>query len=175
MKTTITFRNLNQEDYKLIHRWIKENPFVKKWYFFDRQPRLETLRKKYEKKIKNEENVIYRIFQINGTDVGYIQGYDVEGNGFWTKRVKVRDKTASVDYFIGNMDFIHKGFGKKIISAFISEFIKGKGFDFVMISPDPENGASVRVCEKSGFSYVKTVGIPFENSKNKESVYLKKL
>ena len=60
-----------------------------------------------------------------------------------------------------------------MINYFIDNFIKDK-YDYVMISPNPENIVSRKTCEKCGFEFVKIVGLPYDNSKNKEVVYIKK-
>ena len=169
----ITFRDLQKDDYILIHKWCKENEFVRKWYFLNKQQHLETIRKKYQKKAENTENWIYKIMQIDGNDVGFIQGYPVDNNGNWTKQVKVYEKTASVDYFIGNLNYIHKGFGKLIVEEFIKQFISPKQFDYVMISPDPENTANCHLCEKMGFKLHKIVNVPLKRSNEREAVYIK--
>ncbi len=170
----ITFRDLKEDDYKLLHKWIKTNQYVKKWYFFDKQPRLETLRKKFLKRIENKENWIIKIVQIDRIDIGYIQGYTIEDNGNWTKQVKIYENTVSIDFYIGNIEYIHKGYGKLMINAFIDEFIK-ENYRYVMISPDPSNKVSISICEKCGLKYIKTVGIPYDNSKNKEAIYIKEV
>lgn len=170
----ITFRNLKEKDYELLHRWIKTNPYVKKWYYLGRQPRLKTLENKIKKRIADKEKWCIKIAQIDGVDFGYIQAYPVDGNGNWTRQVKVYDYTVSLDYFIGNIDYIHKGYGSLMINSFIDEFLKEK-YDYAMISPDPINRASIRTCEKCGFNYIKTVNTPNKNSTNIEAVYIKKL
>ena len=53
--------------------------------------------------------------------------------------------------------------------------VKKDKYDIAMISPDPENKAQQCLMKKCGFQYIKTVNVPYANSKSKESVYIKKL
>lgn len=48
----ITFKNATVEDCKLIISWIKSNEFARHWYYLDKTPRLSTLERKMEKKLK---------------------------------------------------------------------------------------------------------------------------
>ena len=41
----ITFRQASVEDCKILRLWIKTNEFVRRWYYFDKTPRLATLEK----------------------------------------------------------------------------------------------------------------------------------
>lgn len=170
----ITFRESTENDALLIRNWIKTNEFTRKWYYSDKIPRLDTLRKKLIGKI-NDSNTKAMIAMADNKEFGYVQCYPADGQGAWSKKVKVYDNTASIDYFIGDIKFIHKGCGQRMILEFIEQIIKPLGYEYVMISPDPQNTASIRCCKKCGFEYAKTVNVPYINSKNKEAVYIRKV
>ena len=93
------------------------------------------------------------------------------------RRVKVYQygKTAGLDYFIGDINYIHKGYGPKMIIEFINQVVKPFGFDYVTITPNKENIVSRKCCEKCGLNYFKTVNVPYRTSKKKEAVYIKNL
>lgn len=82
---------------------------------------------------------------------------------------------VSIDYYIGDINYIHKGIGSKMILEYIEQVVKLDGYAVAMISPDPNNIASRKCVEKCGFQYIKTVNVPYSNSKNKEAVYIKNL
>lgn len=170
----ITFRPATVEDCKMIREWIKINEFTCHWYYFDKIPRLSTLETKMPKKMK-EPNTRANIVLIDNVSIGYIQSYPVDGNGNWTKQVKVAENMASIDYFIGDINYIHKGIGSKMILEYIEQVVKKENYAVAMISPDPGNAVQQKLMAKCGFKYIKTVGIPYENSKNKEAVYIKEL
>lgn len=170
----ITFRPVVIEDCNMIRNWIKTNEFTRHWYYFDKIPRLSTLEKKINKKLK-EPQTRANIILIDNFPIGYIQSYPVDGNGNWTRQVKVAENMVSIDYFIGDINYIHKGLGPKIILEYIQQVVKKEKYTVAMISPDPENYANRKCVEKCGFRYVKTVGIPYETSKEKEAVYIKEI
>ena len=170
----IKFREIKIEDSKLILNWIKTNQFVKEWYYSNTTPRLKTIENKLNNKINNA-NMIVKIAMLNGKDFGYIQCYPVDGQGAWSTKVKVYNKTCSIDYYIGDINYIHMGYGKEMILSFIEQVVKPLKYEYAMISPDPKNNASVRCCQKCGFCYYKTVNVPYKNSKEIEAVYIKKL
>ena len=168
----IEFVDITIEDASVIRQWIKTNEFTKKWYYQNKIPQQKTLEKKLSKKLQ-QKNTYAKIVVFDGKKIGYIQGYPVDGNGNWTRQVYIKPNVASIDYFIGDINYIHKGYGQKIICEFIEKIIKPKGYAGVMISPDPENIASTKCCQKCGLEYIKTVGIPYDSSKNKEAVFYK--
>ena len=61
------------------------------------------------------------------------------------------------------------------LGTMIRSCVKKDKYDIAMISPDPENKAQQCLMKKCGFQYIKTVNVPYANSKSKESVYIKKL
>lgn len=170
----ISFKKITIEDANLLRSWIKSNEYTRHWYYYDKVPRLLTLKKKIEKILKESKTRAY-IIMIDNNFIGYIQSYPVDGNGNWTKQVKVAENMVSIDYYIGDLNYIHKGLGKKIILEYIEQIIKKENYSVVMISPDPNNIVNCKCVEKCGFRYIKTVGIPYNSSKEKEAVYIKEI
>ena len=170
----ISFREIEIEDCDLIRNWIKSNEYTRQWYFFNHIPQKRNLIKKIEE-IKTEPQTNASLILINNFPIGYIQSYPVDGNGNWTKRVKVAENMVSIDYFIGDIDYIHKGWGPKILLRYIESEIKKHNYKMMLISPNPENVANRKCIEKCGFEYIKTVGVPFMTSKAKEALYVKKI
>ena len=70
----ITFRPVVIEDCNMIRNWIKTNEFTRHWYYFDKIPRLSTLEKKINKKLK-EPQTRANIILIDNFPIGYIQSY----------------------------------------------------------------------------------------------------
>ena len=170
----IDFREINESDLPMMRNWIKSNIFVKQWYYYNKIPRLSTLWKQTINRLKIagfKEHIIL----LYGKPIGYIQSYNINGWGYWTRRVKIHENTVGLDYYIGDINYIHKGYGSQIINEYIKSVVKKQNYDYVMISPNPENIANCKLCEKCGFSYQKTVNCPYKTSKHKEAIYLKSL
>ena len=170
----IEFKKANVNDLQMIRDWIKSNTFVQKWYYKNRIPRISTLDRIIIKR-QSRKNFYANIILIDGKPIGYIQSYDIEGWGSWSKQVKVYDKTVGLDYFIGDINYIHKGYGEKFILEYINLIKKSNKYDFVMISPDPLNVVNRKCIEKCGFEFVKIVNTPKPISKYQEAIYLKKI
>ena len=122
-----------------------------------------------------EPNTRANIVLVDNEPIGYIQSYPVDDKTPWGKKIKVADNMVSIDYFIGDINYIHKGLGSKMILEYIEQVVKKDKYDIAMISPEPENKAQQCLMKKCGFQYIKTVNVPYANSKSKESVYIKKL
>ncbi len=170
----ITFRQATVKDCHLMRDWIKQNEFTRHWYYYDKVPHLTTLEKKMEKRLK-ESKTHAMIILVDDKEIGYIQSYPVDSCGTWGKKVRVADNMISLDYFIGDLNYIHKGLGTKILLEFIEQIVKKENYKVVLITPDPENRANCRCVEKCGFKYIKTVNVPYVNSKEKEAIYIKEL
>lgn len=170
----ITFRNATIDDSEMIRNWIKTNEHTRHWYYFDKVPRISTIQRELEKNFK-EPRTRAMIVMADNVPMGYIQSYPVDGNGNWAKQVKVAENMVSIDYYIGDLNYIHKGLGSKMILEYIEQIVKTENYSVAMISPDPENNASCRCVEKCGFRYIKTVGIPYNSSKEKEAIYIKEI
>ena len=170
----IEFRKASVSDLQMVREWIKGNVFARKWYYNDRVPRISTLDKKIIKR-QSIKNFCANIILFDGKPVGYIQSYDIEGWGLWSRQVKIYDKTVSLDYFIGDINYIHKGYGEKFILEYIDLIKNSNKYDFVMISPNPMNVVNRKCIEKCGFEFQKIVNVPSAKSKNQEAIYLKKI
>ena len=167
-----SFRKIIDGDAERIRNWIKENEFVRRWYFHCKIPRIRTINKKI-----NRENVDSYIVLLNDIEIGYIQCYSIDGWGSWSNKVKIHNESYSVgiDYYIGDKNHIHMGYGPKMLTQFIDKIIKPLNCDYLIITPDKENIVSRKCCEKCGLKFVKEVHVPYENSKHVEAVYIKKM
>ena len=170
----IEFKKVCPEDLNMMRDWIKNNVFVKKWYYYDKLPHVSTLKKKTLDRMRIP-NFYANIILVDGKPIGYIQSYDIEGWKMWSRRVKIYDKTVGLDYFIGDMNYIHKGYGKNIILKYIDSIKLITKYEYVMISPDPSNVVNCKCVEKCGFEFKKIVNIPYPYSKHQEAIYLKKI
>ena len=168
----ISFRKIKNGDEHLIHEWIKSNEFVRFWYYHNKTPRVETINKKIHR-----DRIDSYIVLLNNVEIGYVQCYSVDGWGVWSRRVKIYNNMQAIgtDYYIGDINYIHKGFGPKMINEFIDNIIAPTGCAYVLITPDKNNVASRRCCEKCGLKFVKEVNIPYKNSKHIEAVYFKEI
>lgn len=143
MNLIIEFRNLHNEDCDLLHAWLQE-PHVRE-FWDDGIRTIEQTRSYYY-----QENGVDRfIFSINNQPAGYIQSYDVKLHDEYKKFSKENKKTLGMDFFIGDKQFLGKGFSKIIIQKFI-EFHCADVVRMI-VDPDPNNNKAIHVYETCGF------------------------
>ncbi len=161
--TKITFRKLTEEDLHLMHIWLNE-PHVHDWYDKDKQNTLEEVKNRYSPKIQGNQPTDCYIVLYDKNPLGYIQTYKVNDWPEFGDYVGYDDKTASVDLFIGESDFMGRGLGSLMLHKFVTEVVfAAPNVDTCIIGPEPDNKRAIHVYEKAGFKYIKTIQIPNEN------------
>lgn len=84
------------------------------------------------------------------TPIGFLQYYETDRapQGEWSNEPI---GTVGIDYLIGDVEFLGKGFGSKIVRLLV-DYIKSKNeYDYIIADPIVENIASVKVLENKGF------------------------
>lgn len=126
----------------------------------------------YLPRIAGEKPTFCHIIYIEQTPIGLIQTYQMDDYPDHKKAIDYKDNAVSVDLFIGNQDFLHKGYGEFIIKKFLKEIaFKQFKVEKCIIAPDPKNVAAIRAYEKVGFKHFKTV----RNTEDGNFEYLMKL
>ncbi len=142
----ISFRAMQQSDISTVLHWLQQH-HVSEYWFSVRNSTDDEIRKKYEKRLKEGIIELY-IMMVNNQDIGLIQTYFLEtGNPF---RVNVPAK--GIDLFIGEKEFLNKGFGSRLIELFLEEHVfDDPKVSFACIDPEVANERAIRVYEKCGF------------------------
>lgn len=161
-ESKISFRKLDFEDLILLHRWLNE-PFIKEWYGKNESITIDDINNKYTPRIKEEEPAKCFIVNYESHPVAFIQTYKINDYPENVKYFGVNSTVAGLDLFIGNQDFIGKGFGSLMIKKFIQEvvFIQDD-VSSCIVDPEPNNIRAIKAYEKVGFRYLKTIQIPEE-------------
>ena len=145
----IIFRKLTEADLPLMHKWLN-TPHVRQWYKIlgNDEPTLQTVTDKYVPRIYGRDPVQCYLVLYNTRPIAYIQSAVVVDS------INVR----GIDTFIGEVDFLLKGFGVVNIRKFLQEIVfQEPGISICIIDPDPANKIAIRAYEKAGFSYSHTV------------------
>ena len=155
----IYFRRMEKSDLSQMHIWLNTN-FVAQYWKNPASP--EDVKRKYEPYITGENPTTPYIIIIDGVDVGYIQTYYYSDyKGAYYDLFDVGTFTAGIDLFIGHIDYIHKGYGVHVIKNFIEKHIfSNSKTTNVMITPEPDNAIAIKVYEKIGFKWYKTITTP---------------
>ena len=157
----ISFRPLTEADLPQMHTWLN-TPHVAR--FFKNQQTMQQIRDEYMGYITGEDPSDAYIILIDEVDVGYIQTYyysDYADDTGYDELLEAEPYSAGVDLFIGNANYIYKGYGVRIMQRFIANYVfsKPKTTDIV-ITPEPANIAAINAYTKVGFEWYKTITTP---------------
>lgn len=84
------------------------------------------------------------------TQIGFLQYYETDKapQGEWSNEPI---GTVGIDYLIGDIEYLGKGYGSKIVRLLV-DFIKSKNkYDYIVADPIVENVSSIKVLENNGF------------------------
>jgi len=147
----ISFRNVSERDFFMLHNWLKV-PHVKEYWYQSESFTYDQIHEKYSKRLKEGVVELY-IIQKNMVDIGFIQTYITDEQSVFM----VKDKIKGIDLYIGEIDYVHKGLGKFIINEFLQKHVfNDPSVRFAGIDPEVENAIAIRAYEKSGFKHVNT-------------------
>ena len=143
----ISLEKIMEEDVILIEQWLQKE-YIKKWY----DPIDEWIN---ELKNKNREYSFIKHFivKFNSVKIGFCQYYDCfDAQELWYK-INKQKYTYSIDYLIGEENYLNKGYGKEIIRQLI-EKVKTEGGKEIIVQPDIGNVRSNKILLANGFEYL---------------------
>lgn len=146
-KNALSLSPLQDKDIALMKTWLyKEH--VRKWFH-------ETDDWLTEIMGRNDvfSFVKHYICYYGDKPIGFCQYYDCfDAKENWYT-VESSSKMFSIDYLIGDENYLRKGFGKQIIKLLIAEIkIQNRSFEIV-VQPEMENTASNKTLIATGFLY----------------------
>lgn len=93
--------------------------------------------------------VKYFIVEYN-TPIGFLQYYETDKapQGEWSDEPI---GTVGIDYLIGDIEYLGKGYGSKIVRLLVELIKSKKEYDYIVADPIAENVSSIKVLENNGF------------------------
>src|SRR5581483_6612023 len=155
----ITFKKATQDDAPLIYSWF-EHPHVKTWWPLPENETLES----FTTRIRSKDTFAYVVLCDN-KPIGYIQYYIVDKatdkTGAWLPELP--PTTVGTDQFIGDPDYLGKGYGTLFIKEFITYLttVLAPGTTTIIVDPEPANSAAIKCYKKVGFKEVGEFTTPF--------------
>lgn len=146
-----------------MYKWLNQD-HVTRWYGKERNYQIyQNVEDHYLPRARKDFPTKAFIIYIDQNPVGYIQTYKITDYPDYNQYVQTDQKSAGMDLFIGEEDYLHRGFGPKIIQKFLNEVVfEIFDVDNCIIGPEPENLAAIKAYQKAGFTYWKTIKIPDE-------------
>lgn len=128
------FKKLSTSDIPQLLTWFNE-PHVNRWW--PTLSRDETI-EHFLKRIRSKDTFGYMVY-MNDIPIGYIQYYyidrTIEKAGSWLPDLSKR--TLGIDQFIGNPNYIGKGYGTQLIKSFITYLdIIEPAITTIIVDPD---------------------------------------
>jgi RimJ/RimL family protein N-acetyltransferase len=175
----ITFRPLAEADLLLLHRWLN-TPHVSQWWEVDgkRNPAYKDVTNKFTPRIHRPEPVSCFLVLYDTRPVAFIESCRMDNFPTEKATLRIPANASGIDTFIGEKDFLHKGFGPVYIRKFLKEIIfQEPAINSCIVDPEPSNKIAIRAYEKAGFNFshqawnAKDNIIAYIMSISRESVY----
>lgn len=143
----LTLREFCDEDIQLFKKWLYL-PHVAAWYH-DPLDWIDEVEK------RNSKFSFLHHFIVEKDDkaIGFCQFYEYHYSGEdWHGNIDVNG-TYSIDYLVGDTEFLGKGYGTEIIKALIDKIKMQNNAKRIIVQPEPENIASCKTLLSCGFSF----------------------
>ena len=155
----INFRNVAEKDFQKLYFWLN-TPHVKKYWDPDENKTFEEISLKYSKRIEEGKIDIY-IFSIGNVDIGFIQTYFVKD----LSSFKIEGVSKGIDLYIGDVNYVYKGYGKDILRKFITKYVfSDKRVEYAVIDPEERNTRAIKAYKKAGFVHSNTAYNEYEKA-----------
>lgn len=147
MGEEITLRDIHDSDVFMLEKWLYM-PHVAPWYS-DPLDWLDEVKKR-----KTVFSWIHHfIVEYEGKTVGFCQYYEYCCSGETWHGNTALDGTYSLDYLIGEADYLRKGLGKAIVRALTEKIRLHVNSKRIIVNPETENIPSCKTLEACGFIY----------------------
>jgi aminoglycoside 6'-N-acetyltransferase len=168
----ISFKPLRETDLPLMHRWLN-TPHVSEWWSLsgNHHPGFEEVEREYLPVIYGDDPTDCYMIYLDEKPIGMIQCCDLDDYPKEKAAFGLEGKCTSVDLFIGEEDYVHKGLGSGIIRSFLKKVVFTRP-DVVccVIDPYVENEIAIKAYKKAGFRFLRTVW--YEADQRKEDIYI---
>ena len=149
-QNNFSFKKISEENIPLLYAWLKE-PHVSKWW---PKPEKDEFYEKFLQRIRSKDTIGFLVL-LNSKPIGYIQYYKIdrtiEKAGSWLPELP--ETTVGTDQFIGEKEFIGKGYGTLFVKEFINYLENNlePKLTTVIVDPETENAAAIKCYAKVGF------------------------
>ena len=147
MTKTINLRRMEQSDIPLFKEWLKL-PHVAAWYH---EP--EDWIYEVEHQASEYPWLHHYIAEDQDKPIGFCQYYEYRNSGEDWHGSILLEGTYSIDYLIGDVNFLKKGYGAKMLQLLLDRIRQEPKAKRVIVQPEEENAASCGVLKSIGFQF----------------------
>lgn len=143
----VSLRKFADGDIPLFKKWLYA-PHVAAWYHNPLNWIEEA-----EKRGGEFSFIQHFIAEIGNCPIGFCQFYEYcESGEDWHGSIAA-DGAYSIDYLIGDTDYIGKGYGRAIVQALTEQIKTQNNAKRIIVQPERENKASCNTLLSCGFSF----------------------
>ena len=145
----VHFRQFKTHDIPVFYAWAEKTHVKEEWFKEGYEPKESIL-----KKLDDNTTTFPFMVCLNEKDIGYIQYYMVNNGGYEIYK-KERDNTVGFDLFIGEENYLNKGYGTQIVRQFSQMLLTKPEVGKIIVDPFIYNTRAIRCYEKAGFNFYK--------------------
>ncbi|MFZ4813192.1 MAG: GNAT family N-acetyltransferase [Phototrophicaceae bacterium] len=146
----LTFRPMTLDDIPLFHRW-RNHKHVSDWWQ-PPYPSYADVDEEIRAYLRPKFGVAAYIVLDDATPFGYVQRWTVAEFPDYDPFVTLTPEVVGVDVFIGEPDYLHKGWGTRLMVGFLRDYVfNDPNVPSCIIDPLPNNAAAIRAYDKVGF------------------------
>ncbi|MCB9493133.1 MAG: acetyltransferase [Epsilonproteobacteria bacterium] len=144
--TSITEGNI-QSLLPLLQSWFTQ-PHVSKWWPVPKEA--ESFLDSFITRIRSGTKPYLVVY--SNVPIGYIQSYIANTTDSWLPTEY--QHSFGIDQFIGEPDYLYKGFGALFIKAFVQKLLTDHTINHVIVDPDASNAPAIKCYTKACFKPV---------------------
>ena len=141
----INLRKMTLNDLALFKKWLSA-PHVARWY---ERPQ------DWVEEVEQQDGAFHWlhhfIVEYEGKSVGFCQYYACQDSDEPWEGYTALGGSYSIDYLIGEPDYLHKGLGKQVVTALLEQIKARPDALRVVVQPDEDNCASCALLLSCGF------------------------
>lgn len=143
----ILFRTFEMEDLSVFKKWL-EKEHIRKWYTEPEDWIAEvTLRQ------EDFSWINHFIVLMENRRIGFCQYYKIFDANEACYAKLPQEGTYSIDYLIGEEEYLGKGNGKKIVQLLTEMIFAMPDSERIVVQPEPENKASCNALLVNGYVF----------------------
>lgn len=147
MNDAVHLRNFTDEDIDQFKQWLYQ-PHVAAWYHHP-----ENWIHEIRKRQTEFQWIHHFIAEHHHKPIGFAQYYPYTESGeTWNGTIPLAG-TYSIDYLIGDPEYLKKGFGRQIVCSLINQISLHPDAKRIIVQPEPENLASCKTLLSSNFIF----------------------
>lgn len=149
----VALRPLVPSDAALLLKWLTDRRVLEYW---EGPHAVFTPERIQEDFYEDPDPTSRRIIQYRGRDIGYLQFYPLDKEGFEEYQyARTERRTFGIDQFIGEPELWGQGIGRVFVGLICGYLRKHCGAQAVVLDPHADNERAIRCYEACGFRKVK--------------------